>query len=435
MDRFIEKFDTTNFSRLIGNASDRIFVSIPNVHEEITQVLLKAKETVSNIKIVVDCSEDSFRNVYGSAESIDKLKAAGIRIFESNKNRVSFIICDEKGYFIFPESRIFVHDDVGNNAVKIDPITQIHLISYFFPSEKIDCADEQIKKDLSESSKKIVEYLEETINDIENPQTKIPIKPINDESFQKVKENLKKNPPLHPDLQRQINTYTARIQFTELNFEGANLHVKKVNIPPKALPFKDKEIKKVLETKMRLFDNLYTKDEFKVFFSVKDKIEELRKKYCTPITSRKKSVISVEKKQEFIAEMEKIKEDIDQLNEIIPQHLDSEILSSKERIQGELMRFLKENPPEEIKDYQPDLLKRKTIDIVSQILNSIKYPEPKDLLNKMSLKVHFYDLTFEDFKDDEFLKELKDRELMAEGEINDIVSFRKAFEASKTIKP
>ena len=99
------------------------------------------------------------------------------------------------------------------------------------------------------------------------------------------------------------------------------------------------------------------------------------------------------------------------------------------------MRFIKENPPEEIKNYQPDLLRRKTIDIVSQILNSIKYPEPKDLLNKMSLKVNFYDLTFEDFNDDEFLKELKDRELMAEGEINDIVSFRKAFEASKTIKP
>ena len=306
MDRFIEKFDTTNFSRLISNASDKIFVSIPNVHEEITQVLLKAKETVSNIKIVVDCSEDSFRNGYGSAESIDKLKAAGIGIFESNKNRVSFIICDEKGYFIFPESRIFVHDDVGNNAVKIDPITLIHLISYFFPPEKTDGADEQIKKDLFESSKKIDEYIEETINDIENPQTQVPIEPINEEKFIQVKENIKKNPPLHPDLQRQINTYTAKIQFAELNFEGANLHVKKVRIPPKAMPFRDEEIKKALETKMRLFEDLDSKNEFKAFFSVREKIDELRDNYCTPVTSRKKSIISVEKKQEFIAEMEKI---------------------------------------------------------------------------------------------------------------------------------
>jgi len=216
-----------------------------------------------------------------------------------------------------------------------------------------------------------------------------------------------------------------------LNFEGANLNVKKVNIPSKAMPFKDKEIKKALETKMRLFGNLDSKDGFAEFFSIKDKIEELRKKYCTPITLRKKSVISIENKQEFILELEKIRENIVKLNKIIPQHLDSEILSSKEKIQNELMRFLKENPPEEIKSYQVDLFNRKTQDIVSQILNSIKYPEPSELLNKMSLKINFYDLTYEDFKDDDFLKELKDRELMAEGEINDIVAFRKAFETSE----
>jgi len=181
---------------------------------------------------------------------------------------------------------------------------------------------------------------------------------------------------------------------------------------------------------MRLFEGLDKKDEFKDFFSVKGKIEDLRKKYCTPITSRKKSIVSVEKKQELIAEVDKIKESIDKLNKIIPQHLDSEILSSKDRIQGELMRFLRENPPEEIRNYQPDLFRRKTTDMVSQILNSIKYPEPANLLKEMSLKANFYDITFEDFKDDEFLKELKDRQLMAKGEIKDIVTFRKAFEAS-----
>lgn len=313
-----------------------------------------------------------------------------------------------------------------------------HLFLYWVYHEREryfdNCYNDQIQKELSESSKKIAEYLDETINDIENPQTQVLIEPINKEKFIQLKENLNKNPPLHPDLQRQINTYTAKIQFAELNFEGANLHVKKIRIPPKAMPFKDKEIKKALETKMRLFENLDSKDEFKDFFNVKDRIEDIRRKYCTPITSRKKNVISVEKRLDFISEVNKIKKDIDNLNKIIPQHLDAEILSSKERIQDELMRFLKENPPEEIKNYQTELFRRKTIDMVSQILHSIKYPEPSELLGKLSLKFNFYNLTFEDFKDDEFLKELKDRGLMAEGEINDIVTFRKAFEASEKMK-
>jgi len=192
MDRFIERLDSTIFGRLINDATNKIFISIPNVHPEVAKELLEAKQRFSNIKIVVDCSENSFRNGYGDAESIESLKAAGIDIFESQKNRVSFIICDEKGYFIFPESRIFAHDDVGNNAVKMDPITQLHLISYFFSSENTTEIKEQIQKELSESSKNIVKYLDETINDIENPQTQVPIEPINKEKFMQVRENLKK---------------------------------------------------------------------------------------------------------------------------------------------------------------------------------------------------------------------------------------------------
>ena len=132
--------------------------------------------------------------------------------------------------------------------------------------------------------------------------------------------------------------------------------------------------------------------------------------------------------------MEKIKElkdKISKLNKNIPQYLDEEILKSNKRIKKELERFLKANPPENIKNYEPSLFDDKVDVIVSRILGCIKYPDPHKIISRIDLKVNFYDLTFEDFKNDDFLKELADREIMKKGEIEEIVSIRKAFGAKE----
>ena len=216
-----------------------------------------------------------------------------------------------------------------------------------------------------------------------------------------------------------------------MNFEGANLNFKKVNIPPNAMPFKDKEIKKALETKMRLFDDLESNENFNEFFNTKDEIEKIRKKYCVPITSRKKSILFISKKEDFVKEVNNIKERIEKVNKIIPQYLDQEILKSKKRIRKEMGDFLKTNPPDEIKNYKPSFFNDKVDDIVNGIINSIKYPDPNKILGSMCLKENFYNLTFDDFENEKFLKELETKGIMKKGEIEKIVSFKNAFQAKK----
>lgn len=98
------------------------------------------------------------------------------------------------------------------------------------------------------------------------------------------------------------------------------------------------------------------------------------------------------------------------------------------RIKNEMKTFLSSNPPEEIKNYKPNHLEDKIEDIISKILNSIKYPDPHKIINSISINENFYDLTFEDFKDKNFLKELEKKGIMEKGEIEKIVSFKKAFE-------
>ncbi len=181
---------------------------------------------------------------------------------------------------------------------------------------------------------------------------------------------------------------------------------------------------------MRLFIDLDTNDNFKEFYNLKDEIKSIRSKFCFPITCRKKSIIKNDKKAAFQKQLTELQGKISNLNKTIPMHLFAEIVTSKKRIKEELRTFLEANPPEEIINYQKPLFKERIEDIISGILNNIKYPNPDDIVKKMALSVNFYDLTFEDFKDDKFLKELEDKELIEKGDTDQIVKFRKAFEAA-----
>lgn len=428
--KFIRVIDPQSFYELIKTATQRIFVSLPNIHEEFAESILTAKAHVRDIRITIDVSESNYRNGYGNINAVEKLKQNGVAIFECSKNRISFVICDEEAYFIFPESRIFAYDDIGSNAVKMDPLTQVHLIEYFFPNpvEKNQDQKEKIKHKVTDAAKVYIKFFEETIDDLESEKNIINVTPIDGQKLIEIKKKLKKNPPTHPDLERQIQIYTTKIQFVEMVFEGANLHIKKIKIPPTAMPFKDEEIKKVLETKMKLFAGLENNEKFIDFFSLKDEIETIRKKYCVPITSRKKSLIKISEKEEFKTKIIELQNKIKNINKAMPESLDAEILASKQRIKNEMRTFLNSNPPEEIKNYDPNFLGKKIEDIVSKILNSIKYPDPHKIVTNISLNENFYDLTFEDFKNKGFLEELQKKGIMEKGEIEKIVSVKKAFE-------
>ncbi|QTA78414.1 Uncharacterized protein dnl_06350 [Desulfonema limicola] len=426
MSNFLKTMKEIDLKELISCAEKTIYISLPNIFEGLAISLTEAKKLGKNVYIVINTSEDSFRNGYGDVNAVELLRKSNIAIYEFSGNMISFIICDDTGYFIFPESRIFAYEELGTNAVKIDPLTQSFLIQHFFPLANGETRQEQQR--FKEDIIKLKTYVKEITNDIKEHKNKFEIKPLDANRFEEVKKRLEFNPPIHPDLQRKINTYTTKIQFVEMTFEGSNLHIAKVKIPSSAMPFKDKQIKKTLEAKMRIFDDLESKKEFNEFFKVKDEVEVLRKQYCIPIKSRKKSIIQTDKKQEYLSKVKKLKKEIDQLNQKILQYLDKEILTSKDRMKKELSTFIKNNPPEQIKNYEPDILQRKIEDILSGIFSKIKYPEPDKLLKKMSLNVHFYDLTFEDLKKDEFLKDLEKNNVIKQGAIKDIVSFRTAFE-------
>ena len=288
-----EKIDFPKFVEEIFSASENLYLSLPSVDFEMADALIivKQQKPTIKIKVVVNNSEESIRNGFGDIEGIDKLTQNDIQIFQSDGNLISFIVSDTIGYFLFPHSRIFIDKAQGTNAFRIDPVSIKLLVSYFFPCEEqtSNTKFEQFAT-IGDANK----HFEEAFKELDNNNRQSTVAKFDHKKHEEIKIKLKINPPLEPDLQRQINTYTAKIQFVELKFSGGNLENKIAQLPDKALPLNSPELKSLLQTRIKMFQDIDKHEDFYKLQDFKNKVDKLRKDYLTPITCRpSKSIIKI----------------------------------------------------------------------------------------------------------------------------------------------
>jgi len=430
-DNYIVMLNYKNLVDLISEAKERIIICLPGIHNEVGHALIEAASAKIDIKVIIDLSEECIRNGFGDIESVYALKEHGIALYEFPNNIVSFLICDQVGYFLFPQSRIFASDDVGTNAVEMDPLTTAKVIAYFFPPKG---KGESLA--LEQTVSRAIKYIQDNSLNIINNALPSPIQSVNTNKMDEIKRRLDQNLPLHPDLQRQMKIYTAKIQFVEFHFEGKNIQSAKISIPAEALPFKDDTIRQRLEARMKLFEGIEEHENYRPLKEVKEEIESLRKKYLTPIGSRDKSIIHIEEKEEFNKKVEQLQSKLDETRQQIVIWLAEEILNSGDRLKNELKNFFKEYPPKEYIQYQSQksLFERKTESLATQIVARIKIPEPSELLAKMEIRINFYDLTWDDFRNQQFLDELVEKEVFDKGAMEQIIKMKDVYAVKKNEK-
>lgn len=430
-----EQFENIDFPKFVDevfNATEHLYLSLPSIDDEMADALILAKNQKPNITInvVVDNSEESIRNGFGDIDGIDKLLKSNIQIRQSDGNLISFVISDNIGYFLFPHSRIFIDKAKGTNAFRIDPSSILLLKKYFFQNETTTDKFEQIAI-IGDATK----HFEEAFKEVENKQ-KEQNQTVSDFDNKKHEENkikLKINPPLEPDLQRQINTYTAKIQFVELKFSGGNLENKIAQLPKKAIPINSDELKNLLQTRIKMFQDIDKSSDHKKLIEFKDKVEKLRKDFLTPITCRPgKSIIKIDNKEKFIIELNNLKKETEKLNTALTTMLEEGKLNTVDLLKKELKTFFIANEPDELKNInRPDIKERKLEEIINTITASVKFPEVSKLIEKISLTELFYDLTWNDFKDEKLHKEFHDKKIMNHNDIESIVKMKDVYETKR----
>lgn len=417
---------------LFSKTKKALILSMPNIFDEVCESLIAFQRSnkIKFIRIILDSSENTYRSGYGEIKAVQKLKDEGIAVYEMKNNFVSFIISDETGYYLFPQSSIVTgEDNVRSNAVMIDPISLIRLKNYLCPD--LSESKEDIANQVIEHIQKSKDFAKETIFEFDSVKD-FRAEKLDEKKFAEVKETLQKNPPVSPDLQRRIKTYIAKIGYVHLSFEGEKFHVKKVIIPPKALPFKDEEIKKKFETKMKLFNNINENKNFKRYNDLIDEVSAIRHKYLIPVNVRNgMSIIRMENKDAFVSAVEYLKMEISSnkydLNEILQQ----EIITSKKRLREELFEFLTINPPEKLKNFKGNLFTDSIKDEVDEILKKVSFPKVEHITKKISLSYYFSDLTFEDFRDKNLIDEIERKNIMTKNDIESIVKINDGFDAKK----
>lgn len=425
---FIRKLTWKKIVDLLHEAENSIYLVLPSIDEELSQLLVKLQEEKKvSIKVSVDNSEDAIRNGYGDSNGIDNLIQHNTLLRECKGNRVSFVIVDNQGFLYFPESRIFVEDPLGPNAIEIDPFTIARLIAYYFPPENViekEQYESRLLDRIDEQNSWALKVRDEIIG--EN------VKPVSSgfdhKNFEKQKESFKYDPPTLADLQRKIKTYSAKIQFVELKFSGINISSRNTNLPKDALPIKNEELNSRITSKIKLFDNLEGDKQYANVIKLKKDVDEVREKYLKPITCREgKRLIAKKDLKIFKDELKNLKSRAQNLDELLENILEQSIYETKDLLRKELQVYFKNNPPQEFERYDPGIRKRKIDDHIEDIIKKTRFPNTRKLIEGIELKDYYYDLTFQDFSDDELIAELRAKKYMEDEDIDGIVDMKKAF--------
>ena len=421
---YFKKINTLSLAEIIKSAKKSLYLCLPSLPPEISDAIAELnfmqnipEETVQ-IHILVDFDANTFRQGYGDYESMEGLFMEGDDIKCLKDNRISFIICDNIGYYLFIESRTMIPADKETiNAVRIDPISIVRLKSYFFPGiDKTDIKDELANAIIEES--KTLSSPEKLI-----PKTPAPIAGISDEEIREVRVNLEKNPPLNPDFKRKVEFYKNKFQYAELHYYGQRIEHYTISIPPKLLPYKNEELKNKLLTRLKLFEDINDNEDFQKFKTIEQRKNDIVEKYLTPLKCRKnRSVLKVGTKIQFVDEIKTLTQDLGKIKTTIYSAMIEELESAKTNLQSTFEAFLIENPTEEMINMGQDnfLIMAKSI---SKGLVSKINVDPAKMISKIKIDCHFADITFEDLSDTDLMNEFVEKKLIDDTDINKLAEF------------
>ncbi len=431
----IQKLSWHSITDLLFQAKSKIRLVLPSVHEEWAILIEKlVQKGLTDIKICINNSEKYIRDGFGDEKSIMLLKRMNIEIVETDNNRISLISADNNHYLFFPTSRVFesLNDEDITNAIHIDELTALRILLSFFQSDQ-PTDDEKYAQTVLDSLTLAKEQIRKSVDDLKDGRVTFFSSEFDEQNFKVIHQNLKVNPVQSPDLKREIEVYTTKIQFVELKFENGKINGRRVKIPAKAMPFKNDELKKILESSMRIFsDKENAVEALKNYKVIQEQEKAIRKKYLKNIRCRNdKSVIEKQYAGEFEKEIAGLNAVIENSKAALVKDIDEEIKNSKKRLKQELISFFIINTPEELLSFNEEELKEQVPSYVNHLVyHVIPFPLGNELVDGMGLNFRYYDLTHLDFSDEELLKEFEEKSILR-NDINSIRDLKKAFEVKK----
>jgi len=430
---YFDSISQEKLSQLIAETKNSLFLSLPFLHQEMAEAIkqLSNKNRPDgkkvDIQILIDFDAQTIRQGYGELEPVQELLNKSFNIKSMDNNRISFIISDEIGYYLFMESRSLIPADKSTiNAVKLDSVSMVRLKHYFFPSTNQEELEDELSNAIIEESQQL-ENAEEIMDN-----EKAPAKEITREEFENVTDNITTNPPIHPDYERRVKIYANKFQYVEFRFQGQNFNSQTIKIPPKALPYRNEELRDKLITKLKVFEDIENTDTYKSFHEIEQEKREIAVRFLNTIKCRNsRNVIKIKDKQAFVDEVNNLSNKLDTIKKDMYKGMRDELKKAKTELQKTLKSFLIENPTDDMERMGKENYSLMAADLSESIIGKINFPEPSQMIKNFELQTYFSDITYEDLSDPELLNEFKEKGLINEEDENNLADFSKGIKYSQ----
>lgn len=257
-------------------AKERLVFIAPGVSASLAKALAEVmyRPTRPHMIIIMDVSTDVYHLGYGDPEGLDILmkcaKATGVLIAQQDGIRTGILISDETT-LIYTPTPLCVEDN-SKTAPKLNGI------------------------DLSGGNLKKLELAcEASAETSEALKREIGLDPVQPKQLEKVKEQLKDNPPVPVDIQRKRRVWSAKFEYVELEVRGVNISKKKIEIPSSYFGFvcQDHDLEESIKHAMVLFENTTVPVTGEISVALK-KLEKYTRRGITQIDD--KTVLNIKKK-------------------------------------------------------------------------------------------------------------------------------------------
>jgi len=400
----------------LNKAKKRIIFAKPAFYEDEINLILELKNAKNlQCELYFEAADHAIRLGFGDPAALKSILSEkdGISLQLVNRIKLAILIVDEE-ILIYSPKIVFIDDDEIKNELPSGLIGGRELtrtILEFFPPYQIELeiTEEKsvdifdIPKIIEKQKKAIIEEIKEAIKKLDN------------------------TPPTNPRHLKQMFYYTNKYKIVKYEMLGIQIKNKKLNLNPfiKLLPEQNERLKSSW--------NIFSKEDFDQLQDMerlRSEVDSIVNKYLIDI-GRFGYIVPVESKKDFESDIKKAKTDFkayikgevgegnlfssESKNESRP-NITAALLNSRE----ELLKYLQTISESHVgkiigldRHLAQNVKKQKLTEsealkeYISQFIdNKLKFPLEEEIINRIDIRMDYYDVSNELLYDNEDFKEI-----------------------------
>ena len=342
------------------------------------------------ITVCLDFDERVMRMGFGDLEAVKVLRDAGISFSSTPGLRTGLVIVDHQGY-IFTRTALYLEADNrpadAPNAMRLSRDQVSEALARLSPAAKV------IAIALAKT--------EDEKDRIQSQAIEVPSTPVAEAAFDAVQHSLIEAPPARFDVTRQVQVFSAYLQYVDLKLEGAAIQRRRVPIPPNIQKLGGS---KDLEGRLKTTFDLIEKGGKLSSKALEDSLNEIRKNFTPSLGKDYGRVVLKAAKPRLEERLEAFRADLKKHQETVKTELQGKLNESRKQIVDYYVPIVLnlKNPPDAMHGQFFEFGEPQARTWLDHELDRT-FPKAEDLIQKIQLDVHYKDVTFETLNRDDFL--------------------------------